>query len=71
MECHVLSTEKNVMLYKIVDELPIQKSMDIFNLDDDNLIEVLLGSFNDTVSDLNPIVWSRMVFYIATCLPHV
>ncbi|CAG2208300.1 unnamed protein product [Mytilus edulis] len=61
MECHVLSTEKNVMLYKIVDELPIQKSMDIFNLDDDNLIEVLLGSFNDTVSDLNPIVWSRIV----------
>ncbi|CAC5422530.1 unnamed protein product [Mytilus coruscus] len=64
MECHVLLTERNVMLYKIVDELPIQKSVDIFNLDDD-LLEVLLAAVNDTVYDLDPKVWSRMMFYVA------
>ncbi|CAG2219861.1 unnamed protein product [Mytilus edulis] len=56
MECHVLLTERNVMFYKIVDELPIQKSVDIFNLDDDDLLEVLLGAVNDIVYDLDPIL---------------
>ncbi|CAG2187538.1 unnamed protein product [Mytilus edulis] len=65
MECHVLLTERNVMFYKIVDELPIQKSVDIFNLDDDDLLEVLLGAVNDIVYDLDPIDWSRMMYYIA------
>lgn len=65
MECHVLLTERNVMFYKIVDELPIQKSVDIFILDDDDLLEVLLGAVNNTVYDLDPIVWSRMMYYIA------
>ncbi|CAC5420891.1 unnamed protein product [Mytilus coruscus] len=65
MQCHVLITEINVMFYKIVDELPIQKSVDIFNLDDDDLLEILLEAVNNTVYDLDPIVWSRMMYYIA------
>ncbi|CAG2215677.1 unnamed protein product [Mytilus edulis] len=61
LECHVLLTKRNVLFYKIVDELPIQKSVDIFNLDDHDLLEVLLGAVNNTVYDLDPIVWSRMI----------
>ncbi|CAG2191299.1 unnamed protein product [Mytilus edulis] len=65
MECHVLLTERNVMFYKIVDEPSIPKYVDIFNLDDDDLLQVLLGAVNDTVYDLDPIDWSRMMYYIA------
>lgn len=39
--------------------------MDIFNLDDHDLLEVLLGAVNNTEYDLDPIVWSRMMYYIA------
>jgi hypothetical protein len=42
--CHVLLTERNKLHYKIVDVLPVQTSVDIFNLEESDILLVMLGS---------------------------
>ena len=34
------------MFYTIVNEWPVQNSVDIFNLEDNDILEILLGAVN-------------------------
>ena len=66
MSCHALLTERNKLHYKIVDVLPVQTSVDIFNLEESDILLVMLGSVDqDIIQELSPDLWSIMMFYIA------
>jgi hypothetical protein len=41
MSCHALLTERNTLHYKIVDVLPVQTSVDIFNLEESDILLVM------------------------------
>jgi hypothetical protein len=49
---------------KIVYVLPVQKSVDIFCLEDNEIIERLLGTVNNTIKELDTDTSSRMIYYI-------
>ena len=51
------------MFYKIFDELSVQK-VDIFSLEDKEILEILLGAVNNTIKELDTDTWSRMMYYI-------
>ena len=66
ISCHALLTERNELHYKIVDVLPVQTSVDIFNLEESDILLVMLGSVDqDIIQELSPDLWSMMMFYIA------
>ena len=65
MDCETLLTERNQIFYKIVDILPVEKSVELFNLDDSEVLEILLGAVNDTVRLLDSELWSYMMYCIA------
>ena len=66
MSCHALLTERNELHYKIVDVLPVQTSVDIFNLEESDILLVMLGSVDqDIIQELSSDLWSMMMFYIA------
>ena len=52
------------MFYKIVDELPVQNSVDIFNLEDSEILEILLRAVNDTIKEFDTDTWSRIMYYM-------
>ena len=52
------------MFYKIFDELSVQK-VDIFSLEDKEILEILLGAVNNTIKELDTDTSSRMIYYIA------
>jgi hypothetical protein len=69
MSCHALLTERNKLHYTIVDVLPVQTSVDIFNLEESDILLVMLGSVDqDIIQELSPDLWSIMMFYIAKCM---
>ena len=53
------------MFYKIVDDWPVQNSVDIFNLEDNDILEILLGAGSDAIKELDTDTWSRMMYHIA------
>jgi len=53
------------LFYKIVHVLSVQNSVDIFCLEDNEIIEILLGVVNNTIKELDTDNWSRMIYYIA------
>jgi hypothetical protein len=53
------------MFYTIVNEWPVQNSVDIFNLEDNDILEILLGAVNDTIKELDTDTWSPMMYHIA------
>jgi hypothetical protein len=66
MSCHALLTERNKLHYAIVDVLPVQTSVDIFNLEESDILLVMLGSVDqDIIQELSQDLWSIMMFYIA------
>jgi hypothetical protein len=66
VSCHALLTERNKLHYTIVDVLIIQTSVDIFNLEESDILLVMLGSVDqDITQELSPDLWSIMMFYIA------
>jgi hypothetical protein len=66
MSCHALLTERNKLHYTIVDVLPVQTSVDIFNLEESDILLVMLGSIDqDIIQEFLPDLWSIMMFYIA------
>ncbi len=42
------------MYYKMLDTLPLEMSVDIFNLDDNEILEIILGAVPDVLSNINP-----------------
>jgi hypothetical protein len=55
MSCHALLTERNKLHYTIVDVLPVQTSVDIFNLEERDTLLVMLGSVDqDIIQELSP-----------------
>jgi hypothetical protein len=50
---------------KIVHVLPVQNSVDIFCLEDNEIIEILLGAVNNIIKELDTDTSSRMIYYIA------
>lgn len=69
MSCHALLTERSKLHYTIVDVLPVQTSVDIFNLEESDILLVMLGSVDqDIIQELSPDLWSIMMFYIAKCM---
>jgi hypothetical protein len=61
-----LLTERNKLHSTIVDVLPVQTSVDIFNLEESDILLVILGSVDqDIIQELSPDLWSIMMFYIA------
>jgi hypothetical protein len=66
LSCHALLTERNGLHYTIVDVLPVQTSVDIFNLEESDILLVMLGSLNQyIIQELSPDVWSMMMSCIA------
>ena len=52
--------------WTIVDVLPVQTSVDIFNHKESDILLVMLGSVDqDIIQELSPDLWSIMMFYIA------
>jgi hypothetical protein len=49
MPCHALLTERKKLHYKIVDVLPVQTSVDIFNLEESDILLVMLGSIDQDI----------------------
>ena len=66
MSCHALLTDRNKLRYTIVDVLSVQTSVDIFNLEESDILLVMLGSVDqDIIQELSPDILSIMMFYIA------
>ena len=66
LSCHALLTERNGLYYKIVDVLPVQTSVDIFNLEESDILLVMLGSVNQyIIQELSPDLWCMMMSCIA------
>jgi len=62
------------MIHKIVDELSVQNSVDIFNLEENEILEILLGAVNSTIKELDTDTWSWMMYYNSktyTCTPCI
>jgi hypothetical protein len=48
----------NKLHYTIVDVLPVQTSVDIFNLEESDILLVMLGSVDqDIIEELSPDLW--------------
>ena len=59
------------MFYKIVDELPVQNSVDIFNLENSEILEILLGTVNDTIKEFDTNTWSRIMYHMYQTFKYV
>lgn len=49
MSCHALLTERNEPHYKIVYAFPVETSVDIFNLEESDILLVMLGSVDQDI----------------------
>ena len=71
IEWQCLLTERNIIFHKIVAEWSVQNSVEIFNLEDNEILEILLGAVNDTIKELDTDTWSRMMYNSKTFVPYV
>lgn len=63
--CEMLFEERNVYFERVIDTLEVRDGIDLFNQEDDILLETLLGSRVDCLTSINDDVWNRLMLVTA------
>jgi hypothetical protein len=63
--CEKLLEERNVFFEKVIDTLEVRDGVNLFNQEDDILLETLLGSRVDCLSSIDDDVWDKLMLVTA------
>lgn len=63
--CEMLIEERNVFFERVIDTLEVRDGVNLFNQEDDILLETLLGSKVDCLSSINDDVWDKLMLVTA------
>ena len=66
LNCENLMDERNEFMEKIVDVLEVRDSVDLFNQDEDILVETLLGGRTDCLLHIEYSVWCQFLLIVAS-----
>ena len=61
----MLIEERNVFFERVIDTLEVRDGVNLFNQEDDILLETLLGSKVDCLSSINDDVWDKLMLVTA------
>ena len=71
MSCETLLEERNALFYGIVDVLPVNQSTELFNQDEPEILETILGAVNNYVTNMEPDIWVSMMYCIAKLITPI
>lgn len=65
LHCEYLINDRNSMFYSIVDLVPVQDSVNLFNQEDDDILLTLLGGMTDFANNLDSDLWCSLILRVA------
>ena len=69
LQCKKLLHIRNSLFYIIVDILSVEKSVEFFDQNDDDILESLLGGIhNTTMRSMESDVWESLMCHISDCM---
>ena len=68
LSCESYVQERNVLLERIVDILPVQKSVEILEQDEDDLLVTLLGGMTNSLEQIDDSMLAYVIVEIARCI---
>jgi hypothetical protein len=63
--CEMLLEERDVFFERVIDTLEVRDGVNLFNQEDDIILETLLGSKVDCLSSINDDVWDKLMLVTA------